>query len=606
MDNLPDIDLIKVAGQKNWPLISENTLSHFQHSPHQLLQILVHLQAGLGNIPPALQIQLAKDLGLAITQIRGMIAFYHFLSEEKLGKFRIYVSNNITDKMLGADALTKSLCQQLNVSFAESRKDGQVYVDETSCIGLSDHGPSALVNGLAIPSLNEERIRQIVSLIENDTDIHLWPNELFEVLDNVQHKSWFLNNEYRMGENLKQSIHEGQENCLRLLEDSGLRGRGGAGFPTAKKWLFCKNSPAKQHIVVCNADEGEPGTFKDRLLLRHHAHQVIEGMTICAFIIGAETGFIYLRAEYLNLRDELKTILQTRRDKNLLGRTILGDEKFHFDIEIHLGAGAYICGEESALIESLEGKRGIPRNRPPFPVSEGYLNYPTVVNNVETFAMAAMLFSAEGDKFSQLGTEESKGSKLLSISGDCPKPGIYEFPWGKSIQEILQVCDAKNTSFVQVGGPSGELIERSQFTRKLCYEDVATGGSLMVFNNTRNPLDVILNFTQFFAYESCGFCTPCRVGSQLNVQLFEKITRHGAAPGDIEKLEELNLLMDHFSHCGLGKTASHIVKQGLAQCHEQLPTADDNGSPDFDLDKSLKTARALRLINTTSIDSGGN
>ncbi|MBL4608625.1 MAG: hypothetical protein JKY01_12465, partial [Pseudomonadales bacterium] len=217
--------------------------------------------------------------------------------------------------------------------------------------------------------------------------------------------------------------------------------------------------------------------------------------------------------------------------------------------------------------------------------------------NVETFAMAAALFSQDRETFSQIGTEKSKGTKLLSISGDTQKPGIYEFPWGVTIQEIIVASGAENTSFVQVGGPAGELLDKTQFTRKLCYEDVATGGSFMIFNTSRNPFDTIINFTEFFSHESCGFCTPCRVGTQLNHQLFKKITEREAAPRDIEKLEELNMLMDRFSHCGLGKTASHIVKQGLAQFRKQLKPGDDNWSPDFDVEKSLDTARSLRIVN---------
>jgi [NiFe] hydrogenase diaphorase moiety large subunit len=594
----PASTLLKALEAENWSLISDNALNRFQHSPHHVLQMLIYLQTALGYIPPALQSQIARDLQLPITHIQGLMAFYFFLSAEKLGKYRIYISNNITDKMLGADALTESLCQQLNVSLGCPRTDGKVYIEQSSCIGLSDQGPSCLINGLSIPSLNAERIKQIVSLIESDTELSLWPKSLFEVSDSIHRKDWFLNNTTSTGEGLSKTLSIGEEKSLALLEKSGLRGRGGAGFPTAKKWRFCKNTPAEKRVVVCNADEGEPGTFKDRVLLRQHSDSILEGMTICARIIGAELGFIYLRAEYLYLLPDLEKALQKRRDNNLLGQAILGNEGFNFDIEIHLGAGAYICGEESALIESLEGKRGIPRNRPPFPVSEGYLSYPTVVNNVETFAMASRIFGKDGDNFSQLGTEKSRGTKLLSISGDTPKPGIYEFPWGVTIEEIILASGAENTSFVQVGGPAGELLEQSQFSRSLCYEDVATGGSFMIFNASRNPLDVILNFTQFFAHESCGFCTPCRVGTQLNHQLFEKLFSQGAAPRDIEKLEELNLLMDRFSHCGLGKTASHIVKQGLAQFRGQLKPGDDNWSPDFDLEKSLSTARKLRVVDT--------
>ena len=287
-----------------------------------------------------------------------------------------------------------------------------------------------------------------------------------------------------------------------------------------------------------NADEGEPGTFKDRVLLNSYAHQVLEGMTLCAAIIGAEQGFLYLRGEYLYLYEKLQNILKERREAGLLGQNIL-KKGFNFDIEICLGAGAYICGEESALIESLEGKMGIPRNRPPYPVTQGYLGKPTVVNNVETFLAAASISVHGGEWFAAIGTEKSKGTKLLSICGDCDRPGIYEYPFGTTVQTILNDCGASDVLGIQIGGPSGIFISTHEFERQLGFEDLATGGSFIIFNNHRNILDIVNNFTHFFAHESCGFCTPCRVGtSLLKNQLTKIIEGHGSA-GDVVVLEEL-------------------------------------------------------------------
>ncbi|HEX4975660.1 MAG TPA: NADH-ubiquinone oxidoreductase-F iron-sulfur binding region domain-containing protein, partial [Pseudomonadales bacterium] len=235
------------------------------------------------------------------------------------------------------------------------------------------------------------------------------------------------------------------------------------------------------------------------------------------------------------------------------------------------------------------------RKRPPFPVSAGYLGLPTVVNNVETFAMAATLFQPlQSGDFTQLGTTHSKGSKIISISGDCNRPGIYEYPWGVTIRQILNDCGAEHTAFVQVGGPAGEFLSEPHFDRTLCYADVSTGGSFMIFNASRDPLETIGNFSAFFAHESCGFCTPCRVGTQLNQQLFNKIRSQGAAPRDLEKLAELSTVMDACSFCGLGKTASHPIRQGLAQFQNRLIPCSNAWSPDFDIDQALQPSRDLR------------
>jgi len=320
---------------------------------------------------------------------------------------------------------------------------------------------------------------------------------------------------------------------------------------------------------------------------------VFEGMTLCAAIIGAKQGFLYLRGEYLHLVDKLHSVLDERRQFGLLGNNILG--RLDFDIEIRLGAGAYICGEESALIESLEGKAGIPRNRPPYPVSQGYLGKPTVVNNVETFYAAAAIAVNGGDWFASVGTQKSKGSKILSICGDCARPGIYEYPFGTTVQEILTDCGAEDVLGLQIGGPSGTFISNQELDRKLAFEDLATGGSFIVFNNSRNILDIAHNFTHFFAHESCGFCTPCRVGTSLLKQQLDKIVDGHGSAGDVVALEELCQLVKTHSHCGLGQTAANPVLTTLERYPElyQSRLKLISYEPGFDLDAALETARRM-------------
>jgi [NiFe] hydrogenase diaphorase moiety large subunit len=281
-----------------------------------------------------------------------------------------------------------------------------------------------------------------------------------------------------------------------------------------------------------------------------------------------------------------------------LGNNILGQD-FNFDIEICLGAGAYICGEESALIESLEGKMGIPRNRPPYPVTQGYLGKPTVVNNVETFMAAASIAVNGGDWFASVGTEKSSGTKILSICGDCSRSGIYEYPFGTSIQAVLNDCGTTDVLGVQVGGPSGTFISNQEFGRKLAFEDLATGGSFIVFNNSRNILDIVKNFTHFFAHESCGFCTPCRVGTSLLQKQLDKITDGHGSAGDVVALEELCQIFKKQSHCGLGQTAANPVLTTLERYPElyQSKLKKISYEPGFDLDAALETARRMANRN---------
>lgn len=338
------------------------------------------------------------------------------------------------------------------------------------------------------------------------------------------------------------------------VRESGLKGRGGAGFPTGTKWMLAAAATDPVKYIVCNADEGEPGTFKDRVLLDEYAELVFDGMAIGAYAVGAHKGFLYLRGEYRYMLKKLEGVLADMRAKNHLGEKILGTD-FTFDIEIRLGSGAYVCGEETALIESLEGHRGEARNRPPFPVNTGYLGHPTPVNNVETFASVAVILGKGADWFKKFGTDKSTGSKLLSISGDCTDPGVYEVPFGTSIREILDMVGARNTKAVQIGGASGYCAPASEFERTLAYEDIPTGGSVIIFDDTRDMLHVLKNFMEFFVEESCGQCTPCRIGNAKLLEGIEKIERGDCSISYLNELIELGKSMQIASKCGLGQSS---------------------------------------------------
>ncbi len=360
------------------------------------------------------------------------------------------------------------------------------------------------------------------------------------------------------GAGLAAALKKSRADLIAEVAASNLRGRGGAGFPTGTKWNLAAAArvQAGQHkYVVCNADEGEPGTFKDRVLLLEYADLVFEGMTIAARAIGAVKGILYLRGEYRYMRAHLDGVLARRREAHQLGRDILGTAGFEFDIEIRMGAGAYVCGEETALIESLEGHRGEPRNRPPFPVDTGYLGQPTVVNNVETLASVTAILAKGAAWFKAIGSERSAGFKLFSISGDCSKPGVYEFPLGLTVRELLEAVGGTNAKAVQVGGASGTCVPASEFDRRIAFEDVATGGSVIVLGPGRDMLHVAKNFMEFFVEESCGQCTPCRVGNAKLLEGIEMLERGECSNAYLKELLALCETMQLASKCGLGQSS---------------------------------------------------
>ncbi|MBM4182467.1 MAG: NAD(P)H-dependent oxidoreductase subunit E [Betaproteobacteria bacterium] len=587
--------------------------------PHRLLQVLLEIQASRQRISPQVAAEVAESLGVPVARVRGVIGFYAFLAEKPWGRYRVLFSDNITDRMLGNMELLTALCEKLWVEKGRMSEDGLVSVDTTSCTGLCDQGPAILVNGRAIANITPQRLERIAELILAQTPLEDWPDELFTIEDHIRRKDILLEHGLQPGDALRAALARGAESqaeqaanarswreghgggptgpaaTLEEIKRANLRGRGGAGFTTGLKWEACRNAPGKIRYVVCNADEGEPGTFKDRVLLRAYADLVFEGMTVCAYAIGASHGFLYLRGEYRFLLEPLNEVLARRRAAKLLGPSILGEAGFDFDIEIHLGAGAYVCGEESALIESLEGKRGVPRNRPPYPVTHGYLQKPTTVNNVETFCAAALIAKHGGDWYRAIGTAKSAGTKLLSVAGDCARPGIYEYPFGTSVRQVLEDCGAANTLAVQISGPSGVCIDGSEFDRRIAFEDLPTAGAFTVFDSRRDMFEVARNYTHFFAHESCGFCTPCRVGTAMLKATMDKIANGHGTPYDLAEIEKLDKVLHLSAHCGLGHTACNptldTLKRFRPMYERRLKSLDFE--PAFDLDGALARARQM-------------
>ncbi|MGB9812062.1 MAG: NADH-quinone oxidoreductase subunit NuoF [Thermovenabulum sp.] len=359
------------------------------------------------------------------------------------------------------------------------------------------------------------------------------------------------------------------ERVIDEIKISGLRGRGGAGFPTWFKWNAARQAAGSPKYIVCNADEGDPGAFMDRSILEGDPHSVIEGMAIAGFAIGAEQGFIYVRAEYPLAIKRLQIALKQAKEKGYLGKNLFGTN-FSFDIKIKAGAGAFVCGEETALIASLEGERGMPRLKPPFPAQKGYLGKPTNINNVETFANVPWIILNGGSTFAQIGTEKSKGTKVFALAGKIKKGGLVEVPMGISLREVIfniggGIKGDKKIKAVQLGGPSGGCIPESLLDTPVDYESIVKTGAIMgsggmiVMDETTCMVDMARYFLAFTQKESCGKCTHCRIGTKRMLEILERITSGNGKEGDIEKLEELALNVKEGSLCGLGQTAPNPV-----------------------------------------------
>ncbi|MFC2057120.1 NADH-quinone oxidoreductase subunit F [Chloroflexota bacterium] len=345
------------------------------------------------------------------------------------------------------------------------------------------------------------------------------------------------------------------EQVIEEVKTSGLRGRGGAGFPCGLKWELARKALGDEKYVICNADEGEVGTFKDRYLLEKDPFSLIEGIAIAAYAIGAKQGYIYLRAEYHHLLDLLMEAIGQAREKGFLK---------HLDIDIREGAGAYVCGEESALMDSIEGKRGEARYKPPFPPSEGLWRKPTIINNVETLMNIPQIIHNGADWFAQMGTERSKGTKVFSVSGDVEKPGVYELVLGGELRElVIDLALAKKVKMVQIGGATGRIVPYEMIDTPLSFEGILGAGGVTVFDESRDIIDVVCRTLEFLAEESCGKCSPCREGTEVMAEILGRFSRGEGAERDFRVLQKLSEAMMLSSLCGLGQAAPTPVTDSL-------------------------------------------
>jgi [NiFe] hydrogenase diaphorase moiety large subunit len=526
----------------------------------RLLDIVEQMQHRFGYLSNDAVAAIARGLDIHAVEVEDMVSFYSFLDREKRGHFRIRLSKTPISFMKGAQAVARAFEQALRLSIGATSLDGMFTLEWTSDIGMADQEPSALINRVVFTSLTPENVPDIIEALRNvseNGDLSALPNA--KIRPSLVQAGALLSGPRERGAGTRAAMARTPDQLIEEITRSKLRGRGGAGFPTGMKWRFTRKSAGTEHYIVCNADEGEPGTFKDRVLLTDFPDLVFDGMTVAGYALGGRQGVIYLRGEYAYLRQSLEQILAERRALGLLGTKICGRDGFDFDIRIQLGAGAYICGEESSLLESMEGKRGAPRDRPPFPTERGYLRQPTAIDNVETLACTARIAELGAAWFAGLGTKESTGTKLMSISGDCARPGVYEVPFGITINELLDSTGAADTQYVQVSGPSGQAVAPKDFGRRIAYEDLSTGGSTMIFGPGRDVIDIARQFSEFFTVESCGWCTPCRVGTTLLKQSMEKVVAGRATLADLAQMQALGDTVVRMSRCGLGQSAPNPI-----------------------------------------------
>ena len=570
----------------------------------RLMDILIDIQAALGYLSDDTIARISAVLGISQVDVEQTVSFYHFFAREPRGRFTIYLNDSVVADFNGRAGVARALEDAVGCKFGQVSADGLIGLFPTSCIGMSDQEPAALVNDVVFPRMTPAKAKALVAGLRSGKapkeiqgrdygdGQNAHPLVQSTVRNNIMRRDGVVFNDYQPGAALQRVLSMSSREVIAMVKAASVWGRGGAGFPTGMKWEFARKAPGDVKYIFCNADEGEPGTFKDRVILTELPMLVFEGMAIAGYAVGASHGILYIRNEYRYLRAYLESVLASMREKNWFGFFMAGKAGFNFDIKIQYGAGAYVCGEESALIESAEGKRGEPRDRPPFPVEKGYLQKPTVVNNVETLCSVVQVVMKGSDWYNALGTAQSKGTKVLSVSGDCERPGIYEIAWGFSVNDILAMVGAKNVQAVQVGGPSGSCIGPQEFDRILAYEDLATGGSLIIIGAQRDLLkDVVLNFARFFREESCGSCVPCRALTGMAQVVMDAIVAGRGAPDDLDRFVQWATIMKR-NRCGLGQTALNPIISTLKNFPElyqrRIKAGDDRFNPGFDLAEAVK------------------
>lgn len=547
-----------------------------------LLPALQAAQSFYGYLPEPVAARVGQLLGVPLADVYGVIDFYSMFYHQPVGETHILLCGDPACALAGSEKVLHDLCQHLGISNPGISPDGKISLERASCLGLCEHAPAALVGETPLGQIDRTRVEAIIQ--NTGTAPHARIGGDMRILTaNCDRGRPTSREEYlaaRGYAGLKKALSQPRASVIAEVKASGLVGRGGAAFPTGVKWEGAANADGQPKYVVCNADESEPGTFKDRVLLEGDPHRLLEGLAIAAYAIGAHRGYIYVRGEYTYAYKVLEWAVEEARQAGLLGIDILGSG-FDLEIELRRGAGAYICGEETALFESIEGKRGFPRVKPPFPTTHGLFSKPTAVNNVETLCNIPLIIERGARAYRQIGTEKSPGTKLFCVSGDIARPGVYEVPFGASLRHLILglaggVPGGRKMQAILFGGAAGTFASPDELDVRLTFEDLRQAGLLlgsgvvMVFDERRDLRDTLKRLAHFFAHESCGKCYPCQLGTQRQYEILDRLADGKALPGDAARLSDVGWTMTDSSLCGLGQTAATAVLSAIKLWPELL------------------------------------
>jgi len=540
-----------------------------------LLPALHDAQSIYGYLPEPVLKSVSAALRVPLADIYGVVEFYTMFYGEPVGKRMIRICADPACAMAGAEGALVAACQHAGgIHPGETSADGLVTVERVTCLGLCDQAPGALVGDMAYRNVTADNVIKLFDGQGFPSELRVAGEPRILTRNIGKIASLGLNSQKQVGTfaSLEKALKEmTPEQVIEQVKASGLVGRGGAAFPTGVKWEGTRSAPGSPKYVVCNADESEPGTFKDRVFMEGDPIRIILGMILCGYAVGSNKGYIFIRGEYPQAMKLLQGAIDKMRSDNLIGEKILGTD-FNFDIEIRRGAGAYICGEETALFEAIEGKRGFPRIKPPFPTTHGLFMKPTCINNVETLACIPDIIEHGGNWFKQWGTDQSTGPKLFCVSGHVHKPGVVEVPFGTPLRQMIeQHCGGFDGTpkAILMGGAAGGFMTPDQLDTKLSFEDLRAigapvgSGVVMVFNETVDLREVLRGLAHFFAHESCGKCYPCQLGTQRQMEILDRAVQGETRAEDWDALQDIGWTMTDASICGLGQTAASAVLSAL-------------------------------------------
>ena len=547
-----------------------------------LLPALHAAQKIYGHISETTAIEIADALKTPLAEVHGVIEFYALFYNKPVGQTILHVCNDPVCSMAGADGIFKRATQNLTLSFEVGGQVSEVTVERAPCLGLCEHAPALHVQDTADAKADAKTWGDMIAKAQKHPSTYRG-GDIAILTANCGCDRVIGLEEYRQNggyQGLEKALSMKPADVVAEIKQSGLTGRGGAAFPTGVKWEAVANTAADIKYVVCNGDEAEPGAFKDRVMMENDPHRIIEGLIIAAYAVGAPKGYFYIRGEYSYPFEVVRLAVEEAQRSGHLGQNILGSD-FSFEIEIRRGAGAYICGEETALFESIEGKRGFPRVKPPFPVTNGLFGKPTVINNVETLCNVPTIISAGAQSYRQLGTEKSPGSKLFCLAGDVEKPGLYEVAFGTPFRHLLEnlaggVRGGKQLQAALFGGAAGTFGTPEHLDAPLSFEGLSAvglslgAGVITIFDESRDMGDIVLRLARFFAEESCGKCYPCQLGTQRQYEIIQRAASGAALPGDATLLGDLDQAMRDSSLCGLGQTAGMAVRSAMSHWPERF------------------------------------